>query len=652
MRDRAIEPAANSPRIPLAHAAKPQHTSLAPFRLLLNQPDQAVSPLAQDIGFLIYHGVQLGPLMRASERAKGLGLPARHCLVASGALSEAEFADKLAHHHGVARIGAATPHRRTVLAEALRQGWFRARTEDGQEGEGQEVLVISALGVAMPVILAKPKAARAAHVAVATEADMQAMLLSHFGAEIAATASNSVPDALSARRRMTDAQATALSAAALLLIAGLVLAPAMTITLVPMILGLVFLGAAIVSLLACWEGWRNETPPIEMNDSRLPNYSVLVPLHREGPEVIGPLVDALGAMDYPREMLQILLVVETGDMITQAAIAGKALPPNMAMFIAPDGAPRTKPRALNAAMPFVTGDFTVIYDAEDRPDPRQLRKAAAMFRSAGPEVACLQARLAIDNPEDGLLPAMFRIEYAALFDVTKSGSARLGHPIPLGGTSNHFRTSVLREVGLWDAWNVTEDADLGFRLARLGYKVGDLSSTTDEEAPEKLKAWMAQRSRWLKGWMQTVLTHSRAPVETFRQLGPVNALVATALSLGVIIGTLFGPVFHALVIWRVATGSFLTSSAVLDRLADASIIVLGVFGFASVFLPAMVATQRRDLKGLRRLIPLLPLYHLLMAAAGWRAVYELVRAPHQWNKTTHGLARSSRRGLLPTAAKA
>lgn len=641
MRDRAFEPAVIQPRIPHTRPQRTKQRSLAPFRLILNRPDTGVSPLPHDIGFLIYHGVPLGALIRAGERARPLGIPARQCLVAGGAMSEAAFADTLAHHHGVARVTEAVPDRRTVLADALRQGWFRARTR-----EGRDVLVISALGVAMPAILSKPKAARAAHMAVATGAEAQHMLLAHFGTGIAAAASTSVPDALSARERMTRAQGVFLSGLALTLAAAMALAPGPTITLVPLALGLIFLATAVISLLTCREGGNPQRVPSEADDVRLPSYSVLVPLHREGREVIDPLVAALAAMDYPREKLQIMLVVEAGDAMTQAAIGEAMLPPGMTMFIAPDGAPRTKPRALNAAMPFATGTYTVIYDAEDRPDPLQLRKAAAMFGQSGPEVACLQARLAIDNSGDGMLPALFRIEYAALFDVTKSGSARLGHPIPLGGTSNHFRTQVLRDIGLWDAWNVTEDADLGFRLARHGYRVGDLSSTTDEEAPAKLAAWMAQRTRWLKGWMQTVLTHSRTPLRAWRELGAVNTLVVTALSLGVIIGALCGPVFHALVVWRVASGAFLTSTALLDIVADASIIVLGLFGLAATFLPAIIATRRRDLTGLRRLIPLLPLYQLLIAAAGWRAVYELLRAPHRWNKTTHGLARSSRRGQL------
>jgi cellulose synthase/poly-beta-1,6-N-acetylglucosamine synthase-like glycosyltransferase len=604
------------------------------------------SPLAPDIAFLIYCGVPLGPLMLATTRAALLGVEARHCLIASGALSAQAFAEKAAAHFGLATVTAARPDRRTNLEDALRQGWFRADFEDGRTA-----LVIAADGPAFRLARARLDASRRGHLLLATGEDFRAMLLAHFGGAIAEAAATSVPETFSARRRMEPVQAAVLAGLLCALLLSLVFWPGGTVTIAPLLLGVIFLTAAVIHLAVCWEGWRKEAPVAEIADAALPSYSVLVPLHREGPEVIRPLVAALDAFDYPREKLQILLVAEAGDSLTQEAIRATPLPPHISLFTAPDGQPRTKPRALNTAMPFVTGAFVVVYDAEDRPDPQQLRKAAALFRSVDGSVACLQARLAIDNSGDGLLPGFFRVEYAALFDVTKSGSARLAHPIPLGGTSNHFRTPVLRAIGLWDAWNVTEDADLGFRLARHGYRVADLDSTTDEEAPAKLSAWMAQRTRWLKGWMQTVLTHSRAPLTFWRELGPGNAIAATALSLGVIIGTLFGPLFHALVLWRIATGRFLNGAGLLDHIADGSIIVLGAFGLASTFVPALIAMRRRDLSGLGRLIPFLPLYHLLMAVAGWRALYELATAPHRWNKTEHGLARTSRRGATTGAAQ-
>ena len=208
--------------------------------------------------------------------------------------------------------------------------------------------------------------------------------------------------------------------------------------------------------------------------------------------------------DYPRGKLDIKLVIEHDDRATRLAIVALDLPAIYEIVVAPIGWPRTKPRALNIALPLVRGELLVIFDAEDAPAPGQLREAAERFLRAPRELACLQARLAIDNIEDSWLTRLFAIEYAVLFDVLNPGLAGLGLPLPLGGSSNHFRTEVLREVCGWDAWNVTEDADLGLRLARFGYGVGILPSSTQEEAPAFIDAWLRQRRRWSKGWMRPV----------------------------------------------------------------------------------------------------------------------------------------------------
>jgi len=316
-----------------------------------------------------------------------------------------------------------------------------------------------------------------------------------------------------------------------------------------------------------------------------------------------------------------------------------ALPPHIAPFIAPAGAPQTKPRAINAAIPFVTGTFLVVYDAEDRPEPGQLRAAVARFADVPDTVACLQARLVIDNSADSWLTRFFTIEYAALFDVVKAGTARLGLPVPLGGTSNHFRADALRAIGLWDAWNVTEDADLGFRLAIHGFGVEDLNAATYEEAPNRLGPWLHQRSRWLKGWMQTIISHSRRPVAVWRAMGTVNFLSAVAQSAGVIVGALGAPVFHTLVVLRVMAPEPFGSGGLVLQMADALIVVLGIAGILSVYVPAFMALHRRRLWPLAGWALALPLYQLLVSVAAYKAAWELVRAPHRWNKTTHGTAR-------------
>ena len=217
-------------------------------------------------------------------------------------------------------------------------------------------------------------------------------------------------------------------------------------------------------------------------------------------------------------------VVEDDDHETAAALRAAPLRPVCEIIVAPPGEPRTKPRALNVALPFVRGSLVTVFDAEDAPEPDQLRKAAALFARARRELACLQASLCIHNRRDNWMTALFAIDYALLFDVFDKGASAAGLPFFLGGTSNHFRVAGLRALGGWDAYNVTEDADLGLRLARCGYRVDTMASRTYEEAPVEFGKLVAQRSRWMKGWMQTALVHCRAPSRLFADLGALRAL--------------------------------------------------------------------------------------------------------------------------------
>lgn len=267
------------------------------------------------------------------------------------------------------------------------------------------------------------------------------------------------------------------------------------------------IGAAILlRLLAAAESAPNPDAREPLRDEDLPIYTVIVALHREA-AVARKLAGALDALDYPRAKLDIKLAVEEDDAETLDALEALDLPPRYQIVVAPDGKPRTKPRALNVALAQARGELVTVYDAEDEPEPDQLRKAAAAFAAAPTHVGCLQGRLAIDNFRDGWIPTLFAIEYAALFEVLNPGLSALEAPVALGGTSNHFRIAALRDVGGWDAWNVTEDIDLGFRLARHGYCVGALDSSTYEEAPAQMRAWINQRRRWFKGWMQSCKQH-------------------------------------------------------------------------------------------------------------------------------------------------
>ena len=310
------------------------------------------------------------------------------------------------------------------------------------------------------------------------------------------------------------------------------------------------------------------------------------------------------------------------------------------LIIAPPAGPRTKPKALNAALPFARGAFVAVYDAEDRPEPDQLRRALEAFSGGDDRMACAQARLTIDNTADSWLARLFTAEYAGLFDVFLPSLAARRWPLPLGGSSNHFRTDVLRRIGAWDPYNVTEDADLGMRLARYGYRTTVIASTTYEEAPARLRPWLKQRTRWFKGWLQTWLVHMRAPAKLMRELGPTGFVVFQLLAGGSVLAALVHPFFLFAFLREIATAGRGASDAVTlhASLYGATLLI----GYLTSIALAVVGLARRRLLDCAWALLLMPLYWLLLSLAAWRALDQLVRDPYRWEKTEHGLARNSR----------
>lgn len=369
-------------------------------------------------------------------------------------------------------------------------------------------------------------------------------------------------------------------------------------------------------------------------DLNLPRYSLLVPLYDEA-AIVPDLVAALSAIDYPRDKIEILLILESVDTDTRAAVAATPLPPQVTVVVVPDGSPSTKPRALNYAFRRATGDLVVVYDAEDVPEPDQLHRAASLL-AADPRLGCVQARLNVLNDRETWLTRQFAIEYTVLFDCLLPTLERLGLPVPLGGTSNHFPRAVLEAVGGWDPFNVTEDADLGIRLARRGWAVKVLPSTTWEEAPATFGTWLKQRTRWLKGWMQTYLVHMRKPAETVRDLGWLRFFGLQVLMGGLILSTLVHPWFYAVAIAEVAYGPLRT----LHHHALSDIItVLGlanlVLGYVTGVALGWVAVAGRGRRRLAVSALLMPAYWLLISLAAYRALFQLASSPYRWEKTQH-----------------
>ncbi|MCD5348405.1 glycosyltransferase [Agromyces sp. S2-1-8] len=365
-----------------------------------------------------------------------------------------------------------------------------------------------------------------------------------------------------------------------------------------------------------------------------PTYTVLVPLFEEA-NVAERIVRNLAGLDYPQQRLQVLLILEEVDELTQTALSRANLPANFEIIVVPDGPIRTKPRACNYALSFATGEHVVVYDAEDEPDVDQLRKAVAAFR-ADPDgrLACVQARLHYYNARANNLTRLFALEYAFWFDTMLPGLQQARLPIPLGGTSNHFRTEALRALGGWDAYNVTEDADLGMRIGAAGMRTDVLNSTTWEEACGRVWPWIRQRTRWIKGYILTAGVYTRHPIRLFQDAGLRGVVSVFALILSTPVAFLMYPILLALPIVQL-TGLVpyppVESTLLLASYLMSAMTLLLVIGLTAY------AGYKRYRGGLLLLALLSPAYWCLHAIAAWRALWQSVRAPHKWEKTPHGL---------------
>ena len=440
-----------------------------------------------------------------------------------------------------------------------------------------------------------------------------------------------------ARRTLTRAQARVFSGIALAGIVSLAIVPMPTLIVANTLATLFYFTYAAhrLWLVGSALGRPLELPAAPpLADSELPVYTVLVPLYHEG-AVVSRLLAAIRALDYPPERLDVKLLLEADDGETRAAIARIELPPYVEIVDVPDGVPRTKPRACNFGLARARGELLVIYDAEDRPEPAQLRKVAALYHDADPSLACIQAKLNYYNPRQNLLTRWFTAEYSSWFDLLLPALDASAGPVPLGGTSNHFRSALLSEVGAWDPYNVTEDADLGVRLHRLGYRTGVVDSTTYEEANSRLGSWVNQRSRWIKGYIQTWLVHMRHPRAARRAVGTRAFLAFNLIVGGSVLGTLINPIYWAMIIVWIAT-----ESSTIQALFPAPVFYLGslnlfVSSFAFIYVGVAGCLRRRNYWLVKWALLAYP-YWVLMSGGAWKGLLQLVRRPHYWEKTQHG----------------
>jgi cellulose synthase/poly-beta-1,6-N-acetylglucosamine synthase-like glycosyltransferase len=376
-------------------------------------------------------------------------------------------------------------------------------------------------------------------------------------------------------------------------------------------------------------------------ESAWPMYTIFCPLYKES-GVIGQFAQAMGQLDYPHNKLQVMLLLEENDAETIDAARRLELPEFVQIVIVPHSLPKTKPKACNFGLTLAKGEFSVIYDAEDIPDRDQLKKAVLAFAQGGDQVKCIQAKLNFYNAHQNILTRIFTAEYSLWFDMVLTGLQSLRAPIPLGGTSNHFRTADLRALNGWDAFNVTEDCDLGIRLVARGFDTAIIDSVTLEEANSSYINWFPQRTRWIKGYMQTYLVHMRHPGRLLRGRRRLDLVMFQLVVGGKILSLFINPLMWVLTILYFALRPQLGTT--IETLFPTPVLIMGVtclvFGNFLYLYYYMIACARRGHYELVKFALLVPIYWIAMSVAAYMAFYQLIVKPHYWSKTKHGLSQA------------
>ncbi len=459
----------------------------------------------------------------------------------------------------------------------------------------------------------------------------------------------------SAKGKPVTWQRIAAYALGTLVVGGMVLRPSATIVTLLILLNVVFFVAVVFKLVTTTVGLivRHDERVIdqavrgaatwmvdEVADADLPTYTILIPVFREA-NVIAKVLEHLGDLDWPKSKLQVLILCEEVDAETIEAVKASRPPEFVRLLVVPAGTPQTKPRACNFGLMFALGEYLVIYDAEDRPEANQLRMARAAFLAdeVDPDqtrpLACVQAALNYFNWETNLLTRMFTLEYSSWFDGMLHGMEYFRLPIPLGGTSNHFRTDRLRELGGWDPYNVTEDADLGMRASAAGYRVGTIDSTTWEEACSRIPAFIRQRTRWIKGYIITGLVDARYPIRFTRSAGLASLFTLIGLIIGTPLMFLAYPIVWGITI--IVYLGFETFAFSLPPALGAIALFNGIFGNVVVITLSMITGAVRHGWRISGYAIFNPVYWVLHSIASWRALLQVFRSPFHWEKTPHGL---------------
>ena len=380
---------------------------------------------------------------------------------------------------------------------------------------------------------------------------------------------------------------------------------------------------------------RPQLPP-ETVGYKYPKVSVLVPLFKER-EIASALISRLSRLTYPKSLLDVVLVLEEEDDVTRQTVAETDLPAWIRVIEVPAHTGlTTKPRAMNYALDFCRGDIIGVWDAEDAPMADQIEHVVSRFAHTPDDVVCLQGILDYYNPRSSWRARCFTIEYSSWFRIILPGIARMGLVVPLGGTTLFFKRDALEELGGWDAHNVTEDADLGVRLCRAGYRTELIDTVTYEEANFRAWPWIKQRSRWLKGFMVTYLVHMRSPRQLWRDLGVRRFLGVQAFFLGTFGQFLLAPVLWSF--WLILLGFDHPIQSVLPAWVIHASVGLFVATELLALAVGLTSVSRKERRFLMPWVPTMILYFPLGVVAAYKALYELAAAPFFWDKTQHGHA--------------
>jgi cellulose synthase/poly-beta-1,6-N-acetylglucosamine synthase-like glycosyltransferase len=604
--------------------------------------------------------IDTAALQRARAQARAWGMSIQETLVADGALSPRDWAEATAIVSGLPLADLVRQPPETALLDQAARDAYLANGVIPWRRDADGTVVLAAVRPLAPEALAWAEAAFpgiALAWAVTAKFDILWAIqhaFDHLADLTAREALHIRTPELSAKQVFTPAQVVFFALLASLVLLGLWAAPLTTLVAGSALVTLFYLVSFCFRFLLTWVGARHdvdisvsEAEIAALKEDELPTYTVLVPMYKEK-EVLPILVHSIRRMDYPRAKLDVKLVLEADDHETIEAAKALGAEGIFEIIRVPDSQPRTKPKACNYALQFARGELCVVFDAEDMPEPDQLKKAVALFKRSGPEVVCVQARLNYFNRRENFLTRMFTLEYSNWFDYLLPGLHVLRVPIPLGGTSNHFRTDVLRDLGAWDPYNVTEDADLGVRLTQAGYEVAVVNSTTFEEANGVLRSWINQRSRWIKGYMQTWLVHMRRPLQLYRRLGFVGFWGFQFFVGFPVLTALLNPI-----LWATTAATVIWGSEAVSRFFPPPIIYLAIFnlvvGNAMYVYLTMVAAAKRGWFMLMPWALLAPAYWVLHSVAAYKAFWQLLLRPHYWEKTQHGTSSATQEALAAIA---